>query len=81
MYTNSFGLDRRVVGKTLEEATACRRYGIPVTTFMLTEDPVLVDFVEEFTEANRGRAYYTAPDKLGSFLLVDFLKNRRRRVN
>jgi Ca-activated chloride channel family protein len=81
VYKNSVGLDRRVVSKTLEEASACRRYGIPVTTFMLTEDPVLVDFVDEFTKANKGRAYYTSPTNLGSFLLVDFLRNRRRRVN
>ena len=46
LYKNSFGLDRRVVNKTLEEADNLRRLGIPVTTFMLTEDPTLVEFVE-----------------------------------
>ena len=81
IYKNSMGLDQRVVAKTLEEASACRRLGIPVTTFMLTEDPVLVAFVDEFTQANKGRAYYTSPNGLGSFLLVDFVRNRRRRVN
>jgi uncharacterized protein with von Willebrand factor type A (vWA) domain len=80
IYKNPFGLDRRVVGKTLEEAAACRRSGIPITTFMLTEDPVLVSFVEEFTETNHGRAYYAAPDRLGSFLFVDYIRNRRRTV-
>ena len=81
IYKNPFGLDRRIVSKTLDEAAACRRYGIPITTFMLTEDPVLVNFIDEFTKANHGRAYYTSPDNLGSFLLVDFLRNRRRRIN
>ena len=80
IYKNPFGLDRRVVNKTLEEAEACRRHGIPITTFMLTEDPLLVDFVETFTRANRGRAYYSRLDQLGSFVLVDYLRNRRRRV-
>lgn len=80
IFKNPFGLDRRIVAKTIDEATACRRVGIPITTFMLTDDPTLVSFVEEFTEANRGRAYYSRPDRLGSFLFVDYIKNRRRTV-
>jgi len=80
IYKNPFGLDRRVVGKTLDEAAACRRHGIPITTFMLTRDPVLVGFVEEFTQLNHGRAFYAGLDRLGAFLLVDFVRNRRRLV-
>ena len=79
LYKNPFGLDTRVVNKTLEEADACRRHGISVTTFMLTEDPTLVEFVETFTRANRGRAYYSRPDRLGAFVFVDYIRNRRRR--
>jgi Ca-activated chloride channel family protein len=77
---NPFGLDRRIVNKTLEEADNCRRLSIPITTFMLTSDPLLVDFVERFTEVNHGRAYYSQLDRLGSFVLVDYVRNRRRRV-
>ncbi|MFG0319873.1 MAG: VWA domain-containing protein [Planctomycetota bacterium JB042] len=80
IYKNPFGLDDRVVNKTVEEAAALRRRGIVVTTFMLTDDPTLVRFVEEFTRTNRGRAYYASADRLGSFLLVDYLRNRRRTV-
>lgn len=80
IYKNPFGLDERIVNKTLDEAAACRRLGIPVTTFMLTDDPVLVDFVDKFTQVNRGRAYYSEPNRLGDFVLVDFLRNRRRRM-
>jgi len=79
-YKNPFGLDERVVNRTLDEAAACRRLGIPVTTFMLTEDPVLVEFTEQFTAVNHGRAYYSQADKLGSFVLVDYMRNRKRRV-
>ena len=79
IYKNPFGLDRRIVNKTLEEADHCRRLGIPITTFMLTDDPILVDFVDTFTKANRGRAYYARPDRLGEFVFVDYLRNRRRR--
>lgn len=80
LYKNPFGLDDRVVNKTVEEAAVLRRRGIVVTTFMLTDDPYLVGFVEEFTRTNRGRAYYSQADRLGSFLLVDYLRNRRREV-
>lgn len=80
IYKNPFGLDRRIVNKTLEEAEACRRHGIPITTFMLTTDPTLVEFVERFTRVNHGRAYYSQLDRLGSFVLVDYVQNRKRRV-
>ncbi|MEZ6013481.1 MAG: VWA domain-containing protein [Planctomycetota bacterium] len=80
VYKNPFGLDRRVVAKTIEEAVVCRRHGIPITTFMLTEDPVLVGFVEEFTEANKGRAYFAGGEQLGATVFVDYLKNRRSRA-
>ncbi len=79
IYKNPFGLDRRVVNKTLEEADACRRHGLSVTTFMLTDDPTLVEFIELFTRTNRGKAYFSRPDSLGSFVFVDYVKNRRRR--
>ncbi|QDV07519.1 hypothetical protein Poly30_30450 [Planctomycetes bacterium Poly30] len=80
IYKNPFGLDRRVVAKTMDEATICRRHGIPITTFMLTDDPVLVNFVEEFTEANRGRAYFAGLDRLGATMFVDYVRNRKSRV-
>ncbi|MEM6674666.1 MAG: VWA domain-containing protein [Planctomycetota bacterium] len=80
VYKNPFGLDRRVVAKTIEEATVCRRHGIPITTFMLTDDPMLVRFVEDFTEANRGRAYFAGGDRLGATLFVDYVRNRKSRV-
>ncbi|MEM9380764.1 MAG: VWA domain-containing protein [Planctomycetota bacterium] len=80
VYKNPFGLDRRVVAKTMDEATICRRFGIPITTFMLTDDPVLVKFIEDFTEANKGRAYFAGGDRLGATLFVDYVSNRKRTV-
>ena len=80
IYKNPFGLDERIVNKTLEEAVRCRRRNIQVTTFMLTDDPYLKRFVEDFAEACRGRAYFAQSAKLESFVLVDFLRNRRRKV-
>jgi uncharacterized protein with von Willebrand factor type A (vWA) domain len=47
---------------------------------MMTEDPYLVSFVEDLTETNQGRAYYTGLGKLGQYLLVDYINNRKRSV-
>lgn len=80
IYINSFGLDRKIVNKTLDEAAECRRYSIPITTFMLARDPLLVRFVERLTEVNRGRAYFSALDRLEQTVFVDYIKNRRRKV-
>lgn len=77
IYKNPFGLDRRVVAKTLDEANQCRRLGIPITTFMLTQDPVLVNFVEEFSEAAKGRAYFAGGDRLGATMFVDYVRGKK----
>ncbi len=80
LYKNAFGLDPRIVNKTLDEAVQCRRKRIAITTFMVTQDPYLVRFVERFTQLNKGRAYYADLENLGSFLFVDYNQNRKRRV-
>jgi uncharacterized protein with von Willebrand factor type A (vWA) domain len=80
VYKNPFGLDPRIVAKTLDEAARCRRKGIQVTTFMMTSDPWFQRFVERFTQTCRGRAYFAESSRLESFVMVDFLRNRRRRV-
>jgi len=80
VYRNAFGLDRRIVNKTLEEAALCQRKGIVITTFMVATDPYLQQFVEELTRVNRGRAYFSSPDDVGSYLFVDFIRNRNRRL-
>ena len=80
IYRNTFGLDEKIINRTLDEAVVCRRKGIPITTFMVTEDPYLQQFVLRLTELNRGRAYFTSPDGLGSFVFRDFIRNRRGRA-
>ncbi len=79
LYKNSFGLDPKIVNKTLDEAVACRREGITITTFMVARDPYLVNFVEELTKANHGRAYYSGLSDLGETVFVDYIRNRRKR--
>jgi len=80
LYRNVFGLDPIIVARTLDEAVQCRRRRIVITTFMVASDPYLQKFVEDLTSRNHGRAYFTSPDRLGSYLLHDFIQNRRRRV-
>jgi len=80
LYLNPFGLDRKIVNKTLDEAAECRRHKIPITTFMVAKDPLLVRFVENLTRVNQGRAFYSSLDKLEQTVFVDFVKNRQRRV-
>jgi uncharacterized protein with von Willebrand factor type A (vWA) domain len=74
-------LDPKIVNKTLEEAAGCRRKAITITTFMLTNDRPLVEFVDKLTRLNRGRAYYSDLNQLGSYVFVDFVRNRRKRVH
>lgn len=80
LYKNPFGLDPLIVNRTLEEADHCRRRGIVISTFMIAQDTVLVDFIDKLTRINRGRAYYSALDNLGGNILVDYIRNRRKRV-
>ncbi|MBS1514334.1 MAG: VWA domain-containing protein [Bacteroidetes bacterium] len=78
LYKNSFGLDPRIVNKTLDEAVACRKDRIKITTFMIAQDYYLRNFIEDFTKANNGSAYYSGLDKLGQFIFTDYLKSRRK---
>jgi uncharacterized protein with von Willebrand factor type A (vWA) domain len=79
-YKNSFGLDRKVVNKTLNMAAQCRRLKIPITTFMIAKDPYLQQFVREFTKTNNGRAFYSSLNGLGEYVFEDFVRNRRKNV-
>ena len=81
VYKNPYGLDMKIVNRTLEEADQCRRQRVVITTFMVATDPGLVAFVEKLTRINRGRAYFADPYNLGEFMLADYVRNRRRRVH
>ena len=78
-YKNSFGLDRMIVNRTLTLATQCRKLQVPITTFMIAQDPYLVQFVDQFTRANNGKAFYSNLDGLGEFILMDYKDNKRKK--
>lgn len=79
-YKNSFGLDRKIVNKTMDQAAIAKKRGIPITTFMIASDPYLQRFVREFTEVNQGRAFYSDLNGLGQFVFEDFIRNRRKNL-
>jgi uncharacterized protein with von Willebrand factor type A (vWA) domain len=77
-YMNSFGLDEVIVGRTLDAAVRARKAGIPITTFMIAQDPYLQRFIERFTEANQGRAFYTGLQGLADMVFRDHTTSRKR---
>jgi uncharacterized protein with von Willebrand factor type A (vWA) domain len=74
------GISMRAAQETLREVERVTRRGIVINTFMLDDSPSLRAFVERMTRINKGRALYTRPDRLGEYLLVDYLARKRRRV-
>ena len=71
---------RRTVEATLREVQRCTREGITINTFMLEQSPWLTAFVEQMTRINRGRAFFSTPDRLGEYVLVDYVTARRKAV-
>ena len=70
----------QTIRETLKEGRRCAQEGIVINTFMLENSYPLIDFINLLSRVNRGRAFYASPDKLGEYVLVDFLNNRRTRV-
>jgi uncharacterized protein with von Willebrand factor type A (vWA) domain len=66
--------------KTLVEVQRCTRERIVINTFMLESNHQLVQFVDEMTRLNRGRAFFISPDRLGDYVLVDYVASKRRRA-
>src|SRR5882757_875050 len=81
IYKNAFGLDPLVIAETLEEVARCRRAGIMINTFMLATDPGLVQFVQRVSAMCRGKAYFTTPQTLGNYLMMDFMSRKMKTVH
>jgi len=79
-YKNSFGLDPYVTEKCYTMAAQARKLRIPITTFMIARDEYLMEFVENFTEANQGKAFYTGLQGLGEMIFEDYETNRKKRI-
>jgi Ca-activated chloride channel family protein len=81
IYKNAFGLDPLVVSETLEEVARCKRQNIMINTFMLASDFGLVQFVQKVSQMCRGKAYFTTPETLGEYLLMDFMQRRMKTIH
>jgi len=79
-YKNSNGLDQHIVNKCYAMAQQARKVQIPITTFMIARDPYLMEFVENFTKANQGKAFYTGLQGLGEMIFEDYEQNRKKRI-
>jgi uncharacterized protein with von Willebrand factor type A (vWA) domain len=77
----SYPPTRRTFEETLREVVRCTREGITINTFMLARGHYLVDFVDQMSKINHGRAFYVEPERLGEYVLIDYVDNKRRRVS
>ena len=75
----SYPPTRQTVRETLREVARCTRDGITINTFMLERSRALAEFVERMTKLNRGRAFFATPERLGEYVLVDYVDRRTRR--
>lgn len=71
----------QTLDETLKEVKRCTQEGITINTFMLESNYYLMDFIDKMTRINKGRAFYTSPDTLGRYVMVDYLKGQRKRLN
>ncbi len=69
---------RETIEATLGEVMRATREGIRINTFMLDASHALQTFIEQLTAINRGRAFFTSPENLGEYLLVDFIEHKRQ---
>jgi Ca-activated chloride channel homolog len=81
IYKNAYGLDPLVVSETLEEVARCKRSNIMINTFMLASNYGLVQFVHKVSEMCRGKAYFTTPDTLGEYLLMDYMNHKSKTIH
>ena len=79
-YKNSNGLDPYITNKCYAMAQQARRLHIPITTFMIAQDPYLMEFIKKFTEANKGKAFFTGLENLGEMIFEDYETNRKKRI-
>lgn len=70
----------RTIAETLRAVRHCTKRQITINTFMLDQSHELKEFVEALTRINGGRAFYTTPEQLGEYILVDYVSHRRKKI-
>ena len=66
---------------TLKEVKKCTRAGIEINTFMLPSHDYSNFFVDRMSRLNHGRVFFTSPDDLGKYLIVDYLGHKKSKIN
>ncbi len=69
------------IRETLKEVKRCTQKKITINTFMLDRNYYLKEFVNQMAKMNKGRVFYTTPDHLGEYILVDYVRNKRKSFN
>ena len=70
----------QTIDETLKEVKRCTQDGITINTFMLEANYYLMDFIDQVTKVNKGRAFYTSPNQLGQYVMVDYMRARKKRL-
>jgi uncharacterized protein with von Willebrand factor type A (vWA) domain len=73
-------LHNRIVHETLKEVRRCTQAGIKINTFMLGADFYRQGFIDQLSRLNTGRVFYTSPDQIGNYIVVDYIANKRKRL-
>lgn len=73
-------LHERIVQETLKEVKRCTQSGIRINTFMLGTDFYRRGFIDQLSRINNGRVFYTSPDQIGNYIVVDYIANKRKRI-
>ena len=68
------------IRETLKAVKRCTRKNITINTFMLDRNHYLKEFVNQVARINKGRVFYTTPDKLGEYILVDYVSQKRKHL-
>jgi uncharacterized protein with von Willebrand factor type A (vWA) domain len=68
------------IRETLREVRRCTQKGIVINTFMLDRNYYLKEFVHQIAKMNKGRVFYTTPDRLGQYILVDYVAQKRKQI-
>ena len=76
LYRHTQELHPVILDETYKEAKRCRQQGIRLNTFMLADDPPLLAFVQRLTALSCGRAFYTTPERLGAYIIEDYVNTR-----
>ena len=58
----------------------CTRKGIAINTFMLDSSYYLKEFMDQIARINGGRVFYTSPEKLGEYVLIDYVEGKRKKL-